>query len=91
MKKKKKKKCPDNGIFKQIRDLDPNSTDMYLSRHPMRAESLIQVPPIQNILDLHSLSYISVDIRVCQFIHKIKTGRGPEKHIWGLWGQHGKE
>lgn len=46
---------------------------MYLSRHPMRAESFIQVPPIQNILDLHSLSCISVDIRVCQFIHKIKT------------------
>ena len=70
-----KKKCPDNGIFGEIRDLDPDSTVMYLSRHSMRAESSVQVHPIQNILDLHSLSYISVYIRVRQFIHKIKTER----------------
>lgn len=47
-----KKKCPDDGIFGEIRDLDCDSTDTYLSRHSMRAESSIQVPPIQNILDL---------------------------------------
>ena len=79
-----KKKCPDNGIFGEIRDLDPDSTVMYLSRHSMRAESSVQVPPIQNILDLHSLSYISVYIRVRQFIHKIKTERKQAQQEEGL-------
>ena len=79
-----KKKCPDDGIFGEIRDLDCDSTDTYLSRHSMRAESSIQVPPIQNILDLLSLSYISVYIHVCQFIHKVKTERKQAQQEEGL-------
>lgn len=46
--------------------------------------SSFQVPPIQNILDLPSLSYISVYIRVCQFIHKVKTERKQAQQEEGL-------
>lgn len=52
----------------------------------------------KNILDLPSLSYISVYIRVCQFIHKVKTERKQAQQEEGLrntsgslWGQHGKD
>lgn len=93
-----KKKCPGDGIFGEIRgSWFSHSTDTYLSRHSMRAVILSSTSYSKHFRLAQLVLYFRYT-RVCQFIHKVKTekkasttGRGPEKHIWGLWGQHGKD